>query len=82
MSFVNKVFISGVLIAVLSSTGAGNSFAEEKPNIVFIISDDHDNEHLGFMGSKTAQTPNLDRLARPGTVFPVCLLYTSPRPRD
>ena len=26
----------------------------DQPNIVFIISDDHDYEHLGFMGNETA----------------------------
>lgn len=41
-----------------------------RPNIVFIISDDHDYEHLGFMGNRTVKTPNLDRLARTGVVFP------------
>jgi len=43
--------------------------ADERPNIVFIISDDHDYEHLGFMGNDTVHTPNLDRLAKAGTVF-------------
>ena len=42
-----------------------------QPNIVFIISDDHDNEHLGFMGNEMVHTPNLDRLADSGTVFTV-----------
>lgn len=41
----------------------------DQPNIVFIISDDHDNEHLGFMGNDTVHTPNLDRLAKAGAVF-------------
>jgi len=36
---------------------------------VFIISDDQNFEHLGFMGSKVAQTPHVDRLAAAGTVF-------------
>jgi uncharacterized sulfatase len=40
-----------------------------KPNIVFIISDDQDYEHLGFMGNDFVHTPTLDRLARDGTVF-------------
>lgn len=43
--------------------------AADRPNIVFIISDDHDNEHLGFMGHKHVHTPNIDRLAKTGTVF-------------
>jgi uncharacterized sulfatase len=41
----------------------------KRPNIVFIISDDHDNGHLGFMGNEHVHTPNLDRLAKSGTIF-------------
>ena len=48
-----------------------------QPNIVFIISDDHDNEHLGFMGNEMVHTPNLDRLADSGTVFTVAHLPMS-----
>ena len=77
MRVFNKVLSLLVLLAVTSAPGATNAFAEEKPNIVFIISDDHDNEHLGFMGSEMARTPNLDRLARTGTVFPVSHLPMS-----
>ena len=40
-----------------------------RPNIVLIMADDHDNEHLGFMGDATVHTPNLDRLAKAGTLF-------------
>ena len=58
-----------LLAAMASATLAPAIFAAEQPNIVFIISDDHDNEHLGFMGSKIAHTPNLDLLARTGTLF-------------
>jgi len=47
---------------------------KQKPNIVFIISDDQDYEHLGFMGNKTVKTPNLDRLAAEGSVFTHCHL--------
>ncbi len=41
----------------------------KRPNFVFVISDDHDYEHLGFMGNEAVHTPTLDRLARAGTVF-------------
>ncbi len=43
--------------------------AADQPNIVLLISDDHDNEHFGFMGSRIAHTPNVDLLARSGTLF-------------
>ena len=43
---------------------------ETRPNIVLIIGDDQNYRDFGFMGSSVAKTPNLDRLARGGTVFP------------
>ena len=48
---------------------AGTAVADVRPNIVLIISDDHDNAHLGFMGHRHVHTPTLDRLAESGTVF-------------
>jgi len=57
--------LASALVAVVFSS----VLIAQQPNIVFIISDDHDNEHLGFMGNETAHTPNLDRLAKLGTVF-------------
>ena len=59
-----------VLLAMIApSPSVFAAPASGQPNIVFIISDDHDNEHLGFMGSEIAHTPNLDLLARSGTLF-------------
>lgn len=58
-----------VLAAMAVVVLAAPNLSARQPNIVFIISDDHDNEHLGFMGSPIAHTPNLDLIARSGTVF-------------
>ena len=41
----------------------------EKPNIVFIIADDLGWQNLGCYGSDYYQTPNIDKLAREGTMF-------------
>ena len=46
-----------------------NVFAQEKPNIVFILSDDHAWGDYGFMGNKEVNTPNLDKLASESLVF-------------
>ncbi len=42
---------------------------EKRPNIVFIISDDHAWTDYGFMGHPHIETPNLDTLARRSAVF-------------
>ena len=51
-----------------------------KPNVLFIITDQHRADHNGFMGNSVVQTPNLDALAAGGMVFentwvanPVCM---------
>lgn len=51
-----------------------------KPNVLFIITDQHRADHVGFMGNDVVRTPNLDALAARGTVFenawvanPVCM---------
>lgn len=43
--------------------------AETRPNIILIISDDHGFPDYGFMGSKVAQTPNLDRMASQSLLY-------------
>jgi len=49
-----------------------NGGAAEKPNIIFIMVDDMGYHDLGCYGSKTIQTPNLDRLASEGMRFTDC----------
>jgi arylsulfatase A-like enzyme len=40
-----------------------------RPNIVFVVADDHGYPYAGFSGSELVQTPNLDALAAEGTRF-------------
>lgn len=42
---------------------------QERPNIIFLLTDDHRWDALGVMGNPLIQTPNLDRLARQGICF-------------
>ncbi|MFC1661230.1 sulfatase [Gemmatimonadota bacterium] len=39
------------------------------PNILFIFSDDHACQAIGAYGSRINQTPNIDRIAREGSIF-------------
>ncbi len=61
-----------VLLAVLSATCVlrPSAFAaEQRPNILFIFSDDHAQHAISAYGSKVNQTPNIDRLAQAGARF-------------
>lgn len=40
-----------------------------RPNVLFVIADDHRYESLGSSGSKEVKTPNLDALAKNGVSF-------------
>lgn len=44
--------------------------AAERPNILLIFADDLGWRDVGFNGSDFYETPNLDRLAKKGMVFP------------
>ncbi len=41
----------------------------KRPNIIFIMTDDHASHALSCYGSKINKTPNLDRLAKEGMLF-------------
>ena len=48
---------------------AGPAIAAERPNILFIMTDDHAAHAISAYGSRVNQTPHLDRLAREGMRF-------------
>lgn len=54
--------------ALVAACGAGAG-PDERPNIVLVVADDMDYEHLGFLGNSLAHTPTLDRMAAEGMVF-------------
>ncbi|HZN57577.1 MAG TPA: sulfatase-like hydrolase/transferase [Planctomycetota bacterium] len=56
--------------AILAVICAGRAFAQPRPNIVLILADDLGWGDVAFNGRKEWGTPNLDRLAREGMVFP------------
>ena len=67
------------VLPVLAAAACASEEAPARPNIVLVVSDDQDYEHLGFMGNSVVRTPTLDRLAASGTVFSVA--HTPPRCR-
>lgn len=57
-------------VALIICLLLGNlAYAQQKPNIVIIISDDHAYQAISAYGSKLASTPNIDRIAKAGVTF-------------
>jgi arylsulfatase A-like enzyme len=68
------------LIAPFLSLAFGafaSSAADTRPNILFIMSDDHAAHAISAYGSRVNQTPNIDRLAREGVRFNNCFAANS-----
>ncbi|UCH64258.1 MAG: sulfatase [Fidelibacterota bacterium] len=51
--------------------------AEARPNIIFIMTDDHASHALSCYGSRINETPNLDRIAMEGMRFNNCFCTNS-----
>ena len=54
---------------LLSLAGAAAAQTQGRPNIVFIMSDDHAAHAIGAYGSRVNKTPHIDRLAREGAIL-------------
>jgi len=58
---------SAAMLPLLSSCcSLGNNSTTKKPNIIFIMADDHSTDAISCYGSSINKTPNIDRLAREG----------------
>ncbi|MBA7635730.1 N-acetylglucosamine-6-O-sulfatase [subsurface metagenome] len=72
MRTVGSVAASGGVLSLLpscASIGETIGAGGERPNIIFIMTDDHASHALSCYGSKINKTPNLDRLAKEGMLF-------------
>lgn len=78
MKQLNKTL--GILLLIIPFL---NSIAQEKnerPNILYIMSDDHAANAIGVYGSRLASlnpTPNIDNLANGGIIFENCFVNNS-----
>jgi arylsulfatase A-like enzyme len=73
MKFMKSLFF-------LAAMFAANALADSKPtrpNIVFIMSDDHASHAISAYGSKINKTPNIDRIGKEGMRFNNCFVVNS-----
>jgi len=72
-------FIVGCSLMMLwgfAASGAGKP-AASRPNILFIMADDHAAHAISAYGSRINQTPNIDRIAKGGMCFNRCFAVNS-----
>ena len=65
------------LLTVATGVFSRCEAAEQRPNIIYIMSDDHASHAMSCYGSKINKTPNLDRLANEGMRFNNCFVTNS-----
>ena len=51
--------------------------ADERPNVILLLTDDHRWNALGYAGNEIIQTPHLDSLARRGAYFKNAFVTTA-----
>jgi len=54
-----------LIILLFNST----CLAQQRPNIIYIMSDDHDADAISAYNKQLIQTPNIDRLAKEGALL-------------
>jgi arylsulfatase A-like enzyme len=62
-------FLGCLLTGCETQPSTESESANQRPNIIFLLTDDHRWDALGVMGNEIIQTPNLDSLARSGVYF-------------
>ena len=62
------IFLLAVLFSC-SQTKENKAKKPQRPNILFIFTDDHATQAISAYGSKINQTPNIDRIANEGMLF-------------
>jgi alpha-L-rhamnosidase len=66
-------FYITLLLLLVSSSGIAQT---EKPNIIFILTDDQRWDAIGYSGNEIIQTPEMDKLASEGCYFRNALVTT------
>ncbi|MHA7943608.1 sulfatase-like hydrolase/transferase [Formosa sp. 3Alg 14/1] len=71
-----KAIINLVFIAVFFNNAMSQTVKKEKPNIIFILTDDQRFDAIGYAGNKFVNTPEMDKLAQQGTYFDHAIVTT------
>lgn len=68
---------AGALISATGVSCISRSTKAQKPNIIFLLTDDQRWDTMGCMGNTIIKTPNMDALAKDGVLFKNAFVTTS-----
>ena len=77
---LRKLLLKSVLLAgigILAFACTNKTEMQKRPNIIFIMSDDHAFQAISAYSDKLIRTPNIDRLANEGARFDECFVTNS-----
>jgi arylsulfatase A-like enzyme len=77
MNLKNNIVLTFLSVLPISCINNQAKNIEEKPNIIFIMADDHAAQAISCYGSRINSTPNIDRLASEGAIFNNCFCTNS-----
>ena len=72
--------VLGLVLALAPAHAAGGKAKNKRPNIIYIMADDHASAAIGAYGSwlkDVVKTPNIDKLAKDGMRFTNCVVTNS-----
>nr|WP_290933835.1 sulfatase-like hydrolase/transferase [Haliscomenobacter sp.] len=72
----NFFFILMTIILFGCSFLSNTHTSPKKPNIIFILTDDHRWDALGYAGNRLIHTPEMDKLAKAGVYFRKAMVTT------
>ena len=64
-----KHFLSILVLVLVLGCTKENKETQSRPNILFIMSDDHAYQAISSYGYNLNNTPNIDRIAKEGAIF-------------
>ena len=64
-----KFFLLWFSMSACSINNARAAYNQDKPNIIFIMSDDHAYQAISAYSKDLIQTPNIDKIAKEGALF-------------
>lgn len=71
-----RVFVAILFCGIAFSLKAQKIVETQKPNIIFILTDDQRFDAIGYAGNELISTPEMDKLAKEGTYFKNAMVTT------